>query len=296
MSLAEAKSDRPVDVVGGNLRIRLAEGAAEIRAAQALRYRVFYESMAAKPTEEMAAARRDFDSFDDFCDHLLVFDEERGSGPGAVVGTYRVMRREGAARRGQFYSSDEYQIDNLIAYPGEILELGRSCVDPTYRSGATMQLLWRGIAEYVFYYNITIMFGCASLPGTDPEELRMPLAYLYHHHLAPPALRARAVPERYVAMDLLPPEQVNIAQARQALPPLIKGYLRLGGFVGDGAVVDPDFGTTDVCVVVKTDLVTEKYRRHYTRDDQAGGAPNVGAGPSGAEGNGGAGDGSGGGA
>lgn len=268
MSLAEAKSDRPVDVIGGNLRIRLAEDASEIRAAQALRYRVFYESMAAKPTPEMAAAQRDFDSFDDFCDHLLVFDEERGSGAGAVVGTYRVMRREGAARRGQFYSSDEYEIDNLIAYPGEILELGRSCVDPTYRNGATMQLLWRGIAEYVFYYDISIMFGCASLPGTDPQDLRMPLAYLYHHHLAPPALRARALPERYVAMDLLPPDQVKIAEARQALPPLIKGYLRLGGFVGDGAVVDPDFGTTDVCVVVKTDLVTEKYRRHYSRDDQ----------------------------
>lgn len=276
MSLAEAKSDRPVDVVGGNLRIRLAEDAAEIRAAQALRYRVFYESMAAKPTAEVAAAQRDFDSFDDFCDHLLVFDEERGSGPGAVVGTYRVMRREGAARRGQFYSSDEYEIDNLIAYPGEILELGRSCVDPTYRSGATMQLLWRGIAEYVFYHDISIMFGCASLPGTDPEELRMPLAYLYHHHLAPPALRARALADRYVAMDLLPPEQVKISQARQALPPLIKGYLRLGGFVGEGAVVDPDFGTTDVCIVVKTDLVTEKYRRHYSRDDQAGGVQDSG--------------------
>lgn len=270
MSLAEAKSDRPVDVVGGSLRIRLAEDVSEIRAAQALRYRVFYESMTARPTPEMAAARRDFDSFDDFCDHLLVFDEERGSGPSAVVGTYRVMRREGAARRGQFYTSDEYQIDNLASYPGEILELGRSCVDPTYRSGATMQLLWRGIAEYVFYHDISIMFGCASLPGTDPQQLSMPLAYLYHHHLAPPALRVRAVPERYVSMDLLPPDQVEIAAARQALPPLIKGYLRLGGFVGDGAVVDPEFGTTDVCVVVKTDWVTDKYLRHYKREDHGG--------------------------
>ena len=278
MSLAEAKSDRPVDVVGGNLRIRLAEDTAEIRAAQALRYRVFYESMSAKPTDEMAAARRDFDSFDDYCDHLLVFDEERGSGSDAVVGTYRVMRRNGAARRGKFYTSDEYRIENLTSYPGEILELGRSCVDPTYRSGATMQLLWRGIAEYVFCYDISIMFGCASLPGTDPERLHMPLAYLYHHHLAPPALRTTALPERYVAMDMLPPDQVSIPKARQALPPLIKGYLRLGGFVGDGAVVDPEFGTTDVCVVVKTDWVTEKYRRHYKREDQGGGERDSGSG------------------
>jgi len=278
MSLAEAKSDRPVDVSGGNLRIRLAEDSAEIRAAQALRYRVFYESMSAKPTAEMAAAQRDFDSFDDYCDHLLVFDEERGPGADAVVGTYRVMRREGAARRGQFYSSDEYEIGKLTSYPGEILELGRSCVDPTYRNGATMQLLWRGIAEYVFFYDISIMFGCASLPGTDPEELRMPLAYLYHHHLAPPALRACAVPERYVAMDLLPQEEVSIPQGRQGLPPLIKGYLRLGGFVGDGAVVDPDFGTTDVCVVVKTDWVTDKYLRHYKREEQGGSAGDVSGG------------------
>ncbi|MGD1880535.1 MAG: GNAT family N-acetyltransferase [Kiloniellaceae bacterium] len=273
MSLAEAKSDRPVDVVGGNLRIRLAEGPAEVRAAQALRYRVFYESMAATPTAEMAAAKRDFDSFDDYCDHLLVFDEERGTGPAAVVGTYRVMRREGAARRGQFYTSDEYQIGCLTAYPGEILELGRSCVDTTYRNGATMQLLWRGIAEYVFHHDILVMFGCASLPGTDPEELRMPLAYLHHHHLAPPVLRPRAVPDRYVSMDLLPPEEIKVSEARRALPPLIKGYLRLGGFVGDGAVVDHEFGTTDVCVEVKTEMVTRRYLRHYKRDDQNGDDP-----------------------
>ncbi|HIP76933.1 MAG TPA: GNAT family N-acetyltransferase [Kiloniellaceae bacterium] len=267
MSLAESKADRPVDVAVGNLRIRLAEDPAEIRAAQALRYRIFYEQMAAQPTEEMRAARLDFDSFDDFCDHLLVFDEERGSGPESVVGTYRVMRREGATRRGQFYSVDEYDIAAIESYPGEILELGRSCVDPTCRSGAAMQLLWRGIAEYVFYYNISIMFGCASLPGTDPQQLKLPLSYLYHHHLAPPALRARAVDNRRVAMDLLPIEEVQISEARQALPPLIKGYLRLGGFVGDGAVVDYDFGTTDVCIVVKTDWVTEKYLRHYKREE-----------------------------
>ncbi len=272
MSLAETKSDRPVDFSVGNLRIRLAEGPAEVRAAQALRYRVFYEQMAATATPEMRAAGLDFDSFDEYCDHLVVFDEERGSGPEAVVATYRVMRREGAARRGQFYTRDEYDISVLESYPGEVLELGRSCVDPMSRSGAAMQLLWRGITQYVFFYDIGIMFGCASLPGVNPEDLKLPLSYLYHHHLAPPAIRARAVPERYVDMNLMPVEEVQINAARQALPPLIKGYLRLGGFVGDGAVVDHDFGTTDVCIVVKTEWVTEKYRRHYARDDGASGA------------------------
>ncbi|MGF1608126.1 MAG: GNAT family N-acetyltransferase [Kiloniellales bacterium] len=272
MVLIEAKGARPVDVRAGNLHIRLAESAAEVRASQRLRYHVFCEEMAAKPSPEMVRAGREFDSYDDFCDHLLVFDDSLGSGEDAVVGCYRLMRRESARRRGQFYTVDEYDISPLIGYPGEILELGRSCVDRTYRTGSTMQLLWRGIAEYVFFYNIDLMFGCGSLPGTDPQALALPLSYLHHHHLAPPALRPKALPGRYVAMDLLPPDAIDLKAALKALPPLLKGYLRLGGYVGDGAVVDAQFGTTDVCIVVKTDLVTEKYYRHYAhyaRGDEA---------------------------
>lgn len=267
MALTDPKQDRLVDVRAGALHLRLAETAEEVMAAQALRYRVFYEGMAAKPTPEMAAVRRDFDSFDDYCDHLLVFDLARGSGPQAVVGTYRLMRRAAAARRGQFYSADEYDIGNLIAYPGEILELGRSCIDADYRTGTTMQLMWRGIADYVLSFGVELMFGCASLPGIDPDELALPLSYLHHHHLAPPALRAHALPGRYVPMNRLPLEEVLPRRAMQVMPPLIKGYLRLGGMIGDGAVVDYDFGTTDVCVVVMTAQVTDRYYRHYTRDD-----------------------------
>ncbi len=267
MALAHDTDHRPVDAVARNLHIRLAETEAEIAAAQALRYRIFYEEMAAESTQEMARLRRDFDTFDAFCDHLIVLDTDRGHGPDAVVGTYRLMRREAAARRGQFYSIDEYDIGPILSYPGEILECGRSCVDRAYRTGATMSLLWRGIAEYVFHYEIDLLFGCASIPGVDPDRLALPLSYLYHYHLAPPGLRARAVKRRYVDMNRLPAERIDAAAARQALPPLIKGYLRLGGFVGDGAVIDPQFGTTDVCVVVKTDLVTERYYKHYRRDD-----------------------------
>lgn len=267
MAVLDLNRDRLVDVRVGDLRLRLAETEAEVEAAQSLRYRIFYESMAARPTPEMAAVRRDFDSFDDYCDHLLVFDTRRGDGPEAVIGTYRVMRRSAAAERGQFYSADEFDISNLLAYPGEILELGRSCIDAAYRTGTTMQLLWRGIAEYGLAYRIELMFGCASLPGIDPDRLAVPLTYLYHHHLAPPALRPWAVPARYVAMNRMPPEGIVPRRALQMLPPLIKGYLRLGGFVGEGAVVDREFGTTDVCIVVKTELVTDRYYRHYTRDD-----------------------------
>lgn len=267
MALMDINRDRLVDVRAGTLHLRLAESAAEVMAAQALRYQVFYENAAARPTPAMAAARRDFDSFDEYCDHLLVFNRTRGAGPDAVVGTYRLMRREAAARRGQFYSADEYDIAKLLAFPGDILELGRSCIDERFRTGTTMQVLWRGIAEYVLAHNVGLMFGCASLPGVDPERLALPLSYLYHHHLAPPALRPWAVADRYVPMNRIPAESIVAERALRFLPPLIKGYLRVGGFVGEGAVVDRQFGTTDVCVVVKTEWVAERYYRHYMRDE-----------------------------
>ena len=254
-----------LDIRAGTLGVRLADGPSEIGAAQALRYKVFYEEMGAEPTPEMARAKRDFDPFDEVADHLLVLDHARGAGPQSVIGTYRLIRRSAAARAGRFYSAAEYDIADIVAYPGEILELGRSCVDASARNRPTMQLLWRGIAAYIFHHQIDLMFGCASLPGTDPDALAAPLSYLYYHHLAPPALRPRALAARYVDMRRIPTDTIDPSRALAELPPLIKGYLRLGGFVGDGAVIDHQFNTTDVSIVVKTDLVTDKYYRHYER-------------------------------
>jgi putative hemolysin len=267
---------RPAPIVSNGVEVRLAESAAEIDAAQALRYRVFYDEMKAKPSPEMAARRRDFDEFDRYCDHLLVIDHKRGLGADGVVGTYRLIRREAAQKLGRFYSAAEYDIDVLTRMPGEILELGRSCVDRAFRTRPAMQLLWRGIAAYVFHYDISVMFGCASLPGTDVKALARPLSYLHHHHLAPPELRPRAVASRFVGMDLMPPSEINTRAALNELPPLIKGYLRLGGFVGEGAVIDEQFNTTDVCVVVKTELVTDKYFKHYERNAREGADANAG--------------------
>ncbi|WP_137179039.1 GNAT family N-acetyltransferase [Roseomonas sp. AR75] len=254
----------------GNLGLRLAESPAEVDAAQALRFRVFYEEMGARADAAAAAARRDADEYDAVADHLLVLDHDLGNGAEAVVGTYRMIRREGARKLGRFYSESEYDVSALAGFPGEVLELGRSCVAAPYRTRGTLQLLWRGIAVFVFRHRIDLMFGCASLPGTDLDALAPQLSYLHANHLAPPALRARALPDRYVAMDRMPIGQVDTKAALVALPPLVKGYLRLGGFVGDGAVIDDQFNTTDVCVVVKTDLITDKYIRHYERT--AGGA------------------------
>ncbi len=249
----------------GSLGVRIAVTAAELDAVQALRYRVFYHEMGAKADAATAASRRDRDAFDAIADHLVVVDHAIGSGAEGVVGTYRLIQREAAAALGRFYSSDEYDIVSIVEFPGRILELGRSCVAAAYRGRVAMQLLWRGIAAYVFHYQIDLMFGCASLPGTDPDALAADLTYLYYNHLAPPAVRPRALPHRYVDMRRMPPGLVDPKRVRAQLPPLIKGYLRLGGFIGDGAVIDRQFNTTDVAVVVKTDLVTDKYYRHYER-------------------------------
>jgi putative hemolysin len=257
------------DLRFGDLEVRLATTPEEVDAAQALRYQIFYEEMAAQPSAETLATQRDVDIYDTVCDHLLVLDHSKGPGAAAVVGTYRLIRREAADQVGDFYTASEFDISALLRYPGKLLELGRSCVDANHRNRPTMNLLWRGIATYVLQHDIAIMFGCASLPGIEPKALATPLSYLYYHHLAPPAVRTKALPHRYADMKLLPPGDVDPKQGLAELPPLVKGYLRLGGFIGDGAVIDDQFNTTDVCIIVKTDLITDKYLQHYTRNREA---------------------------
>jgi putative hemolysin len=261
MSHVSADLTRLGSIRSGSLEVRLAQTLAEIEAAQRLRYDIFYREMGAKPTVAMEAQLRDYDDYDTVCDHLLVIDHTLPEDDW-VVGTYRLIRREMAARRGSFYSASEFNIQPLLDYPGEILELGRACVAPAYR-GRAITLLFRGIAAYATRYNIEVLFGCASLPGTDPAALALPLSYLYHYCLAPPALRAKAVPERFVELQQLPSYRIDPATALFEVPPLLKAYLRFGGFIGDGAVIDEQFGTTDVCIIVKTDMITDKYAKHY---------------------------------
>lgn len=249
----------------GSLELRLAASDADLAAIQALRYRVFYEEMSANASAEATISRRDTDQFDDICDHILVVDHNLGDSADAIVGTYRLLRSSVANAHDGFYTAGEFDISCLNNIAGEHVELGRSCVDQRYRTRPTMQLLWRGIAYYVLGYDISLMFGCASLAGTDLDELSTSLSYLYQCHLAPPALRPRALAGQYVEMDRGPVAEPMKRRALAGLPPLIKGYLRLGGYVGDGAVIDAQFDTTDVCVIVKTDMVAEKYSKHYIR-------------------------------
>ena len=258
----------PSVIISGSTEVRLARSTAEVEAAQALRYRIFYEEMGARPTADMSAAKRDFDSYDAIADHLLVLDHDRGD---AVVGTYRLLRGAVAEANNGFYSAGEYDISPLLRFDGEVMELGRSCVDEGYRTRSTMQLLWRGIAAYVFQFDVKLMFGCASFPGSDPAEHRDALNYLYANHLAPEAIRPKAL--EHLCVDMRAPDSDPIPDKKilASLPPLIKGYLRLGGWIGDGAVVDKQFNTTDICIVVETDSVTDKYYKHYER--RSGGGP-----------------------
>jgi putative hemolysin len=249
-----------------NLEVRLAQTVEEVTEAQRLRYRVFYQEMGAHATPEQMRSQMDGDRFDAACDHVLVLDHNRVVGE-QVVGTYRMLRRSVADQTTGFYTSQEYDIAKLLLHPGELLEVGRSCVDKNYRTRPTLELLWRGIAAYVDQFDVELIFGCASFAGTDPVALKDELAYLYYHHLAPAALRAVALPDRYVAMNAIALDSVNPRRALVKLPPLIKGYLRIGGFIGDGAVIDEQFGTTDVCIIVKTDLITDKHARHYGLTD-----------------------------
>ncbi len=251
----------------GQLDVRLATSEAEIAAAQALRYQIFYDEMGATPSPAMIATKRDVDTYDAICDHLLVIDHGvPGDGP-HVVGTYRLLRQVVAQMNHGFYSAGEYDLSPLIAQSaegGQLLELGRSCVAPAYRNNTTITLLWRGIASYLQTHAIGHMFGCASLHGADPKVHAAELSYLYHHHLAPPELRARALAEHYVPMDRMSPFAYDARLTAKALPPLVKGYLRVGAMIGDGAFVDPQFNTVDVFVVMPVERITKRYAGRFS--------------------------------
>ena len=246
----------------GALEVRLAASDEEVEAAQALRYGIFFEEMGARAEPHVAAAGLDLDPYDPFCDHLLVIDHDAAP---RVIGTYRLLRQSVAARHRGFYSAAEFDLGPLLsgADGGQLLELGRSCVAADHRNAITINLLWRGIATYLRQHRVGHMFGCGSLHGIDPAEHARALAYLHHHHLAPPDLRARAHDVSRVETNTLAEGSYDARAAARALPPLIKGYLRMGAMIGDGAFVDTDFNTLDVFVVMPVDRITERYAGRF---------------------------------
>ena len=253
----------------GTLEVRLAQTAAEVRQAQKLRYRVFYKEGSAIPNPARLFARRDIDGYDAICDHLLVVDhaarDRTALNRPAVVGTYRLLRQPLAEEYGGFYTAGEFDISALVARHSRLqfLELGRSCVLSPYRTKRTVELLWHGIHAYILQNHCDLMFGCASLDGTNPKQLALPLSFLHHYAAAPEPWRATALPERYVEMNRMSKEAIDPKAALRALPPLIKGYLRLGAYIGDGAVIDYKFGTTDVLIVLPVSAIKQRYFEHF---------------------------------
>ena len=256
----------------GRFTVRLAKSDEDVAAAQRLRYRVFVEEMGAAASPEDVADRRERDRFDPYFEHLLLIDNEctnpeidRG-----VVGVYRLLTGTRAREGIGFYGAEEYDLSLLDNEPRESLELGRSCVDASHRGGAGMHLLWAGLGQYVSEHKIGILFGVASFHGNDPEPFAQALSYLYHNHLAPPELRFTAIAESRARMDILPPDKIDKVEAMRQIPALIKAYIRLGGFVGEGAYIDHDFNTVDVCLVLDATKMSDRYQKFYLR--QRGGA------------------------
>ena len=259
----------PVLAVSGALEVRLAETEHEVEQAQSLRYAVFYEEMSAIPSPRMRELRRDFDKYDEVCDHLLVVDRDTHDEDGQplVVGTYRLTREKDAARAGGFYTAGEYDLAPMLAglpQGTKFLELGRSCDLKSYRARpGSMQLLWKGLMAYVARFDIDLMFGCASLPGIDAGEMALPLSYLHHYHAMPEALRVRARSELFVDMNMAPKDQIDAREGLRSLPPLLKGYVRAGCCIGDGAVIDRQFGTTDVFIYFPLSGIDARYKSRF---------------------------------
>jgi putative hemolysin len=243
-----------------------------------LRFSVFYEELKASADSAASYSRRDADRFDEFCDHLIVVRRvarnEAGKfsvDDGEMVGTYRLLRQSVAEQNGGFYTQGEFDIAPLLAaHPAlKFLELGRSCVLKQYRTKPVVELLWQGIWNYVRHHGMDVMLGCASLEGIDPGVHASTLNFLARNCAAPPEWGVRAVPEHHVEMKTNDGAQLDAKAALKALPPLIKGYLRLGCYIGDGAVIDRQFNTTDVLIILPVSNINPRYFGHFGQPNEA---------------------------
>lgn len=263
---AKAPGTPPMRMDLSQFDVKLAETGEEVAAAQRLRYRVFVEEMGAPAAGADHASRLETDAYDPHCAHLLLIDRFAGSADplDRVVGAYRLMTDRAAAAGIGYYGASEYDLTPIERSGRRAVELGRSCVAAPYRSGLGLHLLWNGVARFVLERRIEILFGVASFHGTDPDAIAPALTHLARRHMAPPALRVRARPPGATEMDRID-GPVEPKCALRQVPALIKSYLRLGGVVGEGAWVDPDFNTIDVCVVMDTARMSRRYHDYFRR-------------------------------
>ncbi len=256
----------------GNLEVRLATQKKEIKKAQALRYQVFYQEMSAKPDAKTKLKRRDADPYDKICDHLLVLDHQTNNQnhPFAqkpkIVGTYRILTQDKAKAHGGFYTQSEYDITPLLkrkAGTHKFIELGRSCVLKSHRGKRSVELLWHGLWAYIKQQKADVIIGCASFEGTNRQEHALALSFLHHHAKAPKEWLVKANDQHHVNMNMMAKDEIDMKKALKALPPMIKGYLRLGAYVGDGAVIDHQFGTTDIFIILPIEMIEQRYLNHF---------------------------------
>ena len=215
-----------------------------------LRQKSFFENSKKK--------KSDSDEYDKFCDHLVVIDKSVADD--FVVGTYRLLLKPKLITKQRFYSESEFDISNLLASKkSTLLEAGRSCVHEQYRDGRIIRLLWRGLATYIINNQVDLIFGCASFPSSNYKLFINQLSYLYHYHKTPKSLSTRPVKELRANFNIMNKNKINIEREFRNLPPLIKAYIRVGAWIGPGAIVDSKFDTTDVLIVLNSKKILKKY-------------------------------------
>jgi putative hemolysin len=242
---------------GRTLSVGLTRDTEEIRAAQRLRWRVFGEEMGARLNSEEAGL--DQDAFDPYCNHLVVRDDDE------VVGTYRILPPEAARRIGSYYSETEFDLSRLAPIKGQLAELGRSCIDPRYRTGGVIALLWSGIARYVVARGYEYLAGCASMSLADGGgSARVLYANLPAASMAPANHRVfprRSLPAWHGGSGAVTP------------PPLLKGYLRCGAYVCGEPAWDPEFNTADFFMLLPMRRMTARYAKHFLGPNQEDAVP-----------------------
>ena len=243
---------------------KIAETTEEFHSAQRLRYEVFVKELGgAGPLVDHENALEK-DELDPYFDHLILYDLAKPiCSTSRVVGVYRLLPHDKAMQLGKFYSEVEYDLEPLKSSGRRLLELGRSCLHQDYRGGSAMFYLWQALSDYVLERDIEILFGVASLHGTDISKLAEPLSLLHYNHLAPIDLRVQAKDPNSHRMDLIHPSDLNRSKAMISVPSLIKAYLRLGGVVGKDAYIDYAFNTTDVCLILDTKKLNTRRKRIY---------------------------------
>ncbi|MBX2807373.1 MAG: GNAT family N-acetyltransferase [Cellvibrionaceae bacterium] len=247
----------PPNTEAGYYTVRFAQTAAEVRAAQALRYRVFYEEKHGVPSAHMVAARRDVDQWDDAGFHIIVVDTRAQKQP-AVVGTLRLFFNECLAGGQHFYTEETFDLQKLHNQYGRSLELSRFCVDPQGRGGVILMLIWKFAMSFLQDNRIEVMFGCASFSGKDVQRHLPILHYLYAHHLAPEALRPSPKVADYIDLNSLFQTAADWQQAQKSVPTLLRGYLKLGAKISDAAIIDPVFNTVYVAIYVETNTMLQQ--------------------------------------